>query len=80
MFGELHDLHHELPEYNDRIHELKLKGGHFRRLFDEYNELAHEMVRIQQQIETPSDEIVEGLKVKRLNLKDKLYVMLKEDS
>ena len=77
MFGELHDLRHEFPEYNDRIHELKIKSDHFRRLFDEYDELAHELVRIQQNIETPSDEVVEGLKLKRLNLKDKLYSMLK---
>jgi len=77
MFGELHDLRHEFPEYNDRIHELKIKSDHFRRLFDEYDELAHELVRIQQNIETPSDEVVEGLKLKRLNLKDKLYAMLK---
>jgi len=78
MSRELHDLHHEFPEYNDRIHELKMKGGHFRRLFDEYDELAHEMVRIRQNIETPSDEVVEGLKVKRLHLKDQLYAMLKK--
>ena len=78
MFGEQHDLHHEFPELNDRIHELKMKGGHFKRLFDEYDELAHEMTRIQQNIETPSDQVVEGLKVKRLNLKDELYAMLKK--
>ena len=77
MFGEIHDLHHEFPELSDRIHEMKIKGGHFKRLFDEYDELAHEMVRIQQQIETPADDVVEGLKVKRLNLKDQLYALLK---
>jgi len=77
MFGEMHDLHHEFPEYNEKIHDLKIKGGHFRKLFDEYDELAHEMVRIQQQIETPSDEVVETLKVKRLRLKDELYSLLK---
>jgi len=77
MFGELHDLHHEFPEYKDKIHELKMKGGHFRRLFDEYDELAHEMTRIQQNIETPSDEVVETLKLKRLHLKDKLNALLK---
>lgn len=78
MFGELHDLHHEFPKYNDKIHELKMKDGHFRRLFDEYDELAHQMIRIQQNIETPTDEVVEALKVKRLHLKDQLYTMLKQ--
>lgn len=77
MFGEQHDLHHEFPEYNDKIREMKMAGGHFRKLFDEYDELAHEMIRIQQEIETPSDDVVEALKVKRLHLKDELYSMLK---
>lgn len=79
MFGEQHDLHHEFPEHNDKIHELKMKSGHFKRLFEEYDELAHEMVRIQQNIETPSDEVVESLKMKRLHLKDELYSMLKQN-
>ena len=78
MFGELHDLHHEFPEYNDRIHELKMKGGYFKRLFDDYDALAHELVRIQQMIETPADDVIESLKVKRLHLKDQLYALLKE--
>ena len=79
MFGEQHDLHHEFPEYNDKIHDLKMKGGRFRRLFDDYDELAHEMIRIQQEIETPSDDFVESLKVKRLRLKDQLYAILKKE-
>ena len=79
MFGELHDLHHEFPEHKNKIHELKVKGGHFRRLFDEYDELAHEMTRIQQNIETPSDEVVSTLKLKRLHLKDQLNAMLVAD-
>lgn len=79
MFGELHDLHHELLEHKDKIHELKMKGGHFRRLFDEYDELAHRMIRIQQNIETPSDDVLESLKLKRLHLKDELNAMLVAD-
>mgnify|MGYP000084717947 CR=1 FL=1 len=57
-----------------------MNDGHFRRLFDEYEELAHELVRMQQNIKTPSDEVVEGLKFKRLNLKDMLYAILKGNS
>ncbi len=77
MFGEQHDLHHEFPEYEQKIHDLKMTNGHFKRLFKEYDDLAHQMTRIQQEIETPSDEVVEELKVKRLHLKDQLYQMLK---
>ena len=32
----MHDLHQEFPEYHDEIHDLKVKGGHFKKLFDEY--------------------------------------------
>ncbi|HIO91221.1 MAG TPA: DUF465 domain-containing protein [Leucothrix mucor] len=77
MFGEAHDLHHEFPEFNDQIHELKLSNGHFQRLFKEYDELSHTLKRVEQEIETPSDEVVEEMKKERLHLKDQLYVMLK---
>ncbi|PID49788.1 MAG: GTP-binding protein [Proteobacteria bacterium] len=76
MFGEAHDLLHEFPEHKDRIHELKMENTHFARLFEEYNELDHQLHRIQQCIETPSDEVVEELKKKRLQLKDELLLML----
>lgn len=76
MFGEHHDLVHEFPEFKDRIHELKMGDNHFARLFKEYDELDHELRRIQQDIETPSDEVVESLKKRRLQLKDDLFGML----
>ncbi|MGM0594216.1 MAG: YdcH family protein [Pseudomonadota bacterium] len=78
MFGEHHDLVHELPEYRDKIHEMKMNDAHFAKLFDEYHEVDHEVRRIEQEIETPSDEYTEELKKKRLNLKDQLFVMLKQ--
>lgn len=77
MFGEHHDLIHELPEFRDKIHELKVSNAHFARLFDEYHELDHEVRRIEQGVETPSDAYLEDQKKKRLHLKDQLYAMLK---
>lgn len=77
MFGEHHDLIHELPEYRDQIHTLKLSNAHFSRLFDEYHDIDHEVRRIEQGVETPSDVYTEDLKKKRLHLKDELYGMLK---
>ncbi|PID47400.1 MAG: GTP-binding protein [Proteobacteria bacterium] len=76
MFGEHHDLVHEFPEYKEKIHELKMSDNHFARLFDEYDELDHKLRRIQQEIETPSDEVVEEFKKRRLHLKDQLFQML----
>jgi len=76
MFGEKHDLIHELPEHKDRIHELKLSSAHFRKLFDEYHEIDHEVLRMEEGIETPSDAVLEETKKKRLYLKDQLYHMI----
>jgi hypothetical protein len=76
MFGEAHDLLHEFPEHKERIHNLKMENNHFARLFDEYHELDHQLHRIQQDIETPADEVVEELKLKRLHLKDNLLEMI----
>lgn len=79
MFGEKHDLIHEFPEYKDRIHELKTSNTHFAKLFDEYHEVEHEVRRIEENIETTSDEYLEEQKKKRLYLKDQLFAMLKDE-
>ena len=78
MFGEHHDLIHELPEYRDKIHQLKLSDPHFAKLFDEYHALDHEVHRIEQGIENPSDEYTEELKKRRLALKDALFQLLRQ--
>ncbi len=78
MQGEHHDLVHELPEFREKIHELKVSNSHFAKLFDEYHEVDHEVRRIEQEVETPSDEYTEELKKKRLYLKDELFAMLKQ--
>ena len=36
---EKHDLHHEFPAMNEKIHELKLSNIHFKKLFDQYHEI-----------------------------------------
>lgn len=73
---EKHDLHHEFPEYYDRIHELKTHDSHFARLFEEYHDLNREIFRIEEGIENTTDEYLEELKKKRLLHKDKLYSMI----
>jgi len=70
---EKHDLHHEFPEYYDRIHELKINNSHFARLFEEYHTINREILRIEEGVENTTDEYLEELKKKRLLFKDKLY-------
>ena len=71
-----HDLHHEFPDYHNRIHELKTSNSHFARLFDEYHEINREITRIEEGVENTSDEYLEELKKKRLSHKDQLYSMM----
>ena len=71
-----HDLHHEFPEYYDRIHELKTNNSHFARLFEEYHDLNREILRIEEGVENTTDEYLEELKKKRLLFKDKLYSII----
>lgn len=78
MLGEKHDLIHEFPEYKDKIHELKTTNEHFAKLFAEYHEIEHEVRRIEEGIETTSDDYLEEQKKKRLYLKDQLFEMLKQ--
>lgn len=77
MALEKHDLIHELPEHRERIHELKMSDAHFARLFEEYHEVDHEVHRIEEGVETPSDEYVHEVKAKRLRLKDDLLRIIK---
>jgi uncharacterized protein YdcH (DUF465 family) len=78
MLGEKHDLIHELPEHRERIHELKTSDENFRKIFDEYHELDHQIIRMEEGIETPSDDVLEELKKQRLFLKDQLFAMIKD--
>jgi len=77
MLNEKHDLVHELPEYRDTIHELKISNKHFSRLFDKYHETDHEVHRIETGVETTSDEYLEEKKKQRLHLKDELFQIIK---
>jgi len=74
--GEKHDLAHELPEYKDKIHELKMNNNHFSRLFEKYHDVTKEVERIEDGIENTSDDYLEELKKQRLALKDEMFAML----
>lgn len=77
---EKHDLLHELPEHKDAIHHLKMHDAHFAKLFDQYHETDKEVHRIEENIETPSDEYTHERKVERLALKDELLKIIQAHS
>ncbi len=68
-----HQLIEEFPEHADRIHELKENNSHFKKLFDEYDDLDHEVFRIETNSEPASDATLNNLRVQRVKLKDELY-------
>lgn len=78
MFGESHDLPQEFPEHILRIHQLKERNPEFAKLFNEYHSVDREVRRIEQNLETVSDEYAEDLKKRRLALKDRLYAMIRD--
>ena len=73
---EKHDLLHEFPELQEKIHDLKITDAYFRKLFDEYHELEHQIHRINVGAEIATDNFLHELKAKLLFLKDGLYAYL----
>lgn len=78
MGVEHHDLHHEFPEFNDKIHALKMNDHHFRKLFDEYHELTLEIEKMENEVTPVSSKTEEDYKLRRVLLKDTLYDILKQ--
>ncbi len=76
MLGENHDLYHELPEYEDRIDDLREQDEDFARLFTEYHEVNRRVERTEEGLEAHADAYTEELKKQRLLLKDRLYHIL----
>lgn len=72
-----HDLVHELPEFRDQIHSLKLSNTHFAKLFDEYHVVNREVMRLESEDVPVADAAFDALKKQRLQLKDELYNILK---
>jgi len=71
-----HELAEEFPAQKAKIHELKLSNRHFAQLADKYHDLNREIHRAEVGVEAMSDESLETLKKKRLQLKDELSSLL----
>ena len=74
---EKHDLHHEFPEYDELIHELKMSNHHFKKLFDEYHSVNKSIINIETN-QVYTDDELKQLRVHRLFLKDALLNELKQ--
>lgn len=73
---EHHDLVHELPEYAEQIHNLKMHNRHFRKLFDDYHALTRSVENMENEITPRTTQDEEIAKRERLRLKDELVEMI----
>jgi hypothetical protein len=71
-----HELHEEFPEKAATIHTLKSSNAHFARLAEEYHTLNRSIHRMETNVEPADDATIEGLKKKRLHLKDEISKIL----
>ena len=68
-----HDIAHEFPEHLEKMRSLKKSDAHFVKLIDEYDEDNHAIKLFELGGAVISDEALEVLKKKRLNIKDQIY-------
>lgn len=71
-----HYLTQEFPEYETKISHLKTEDEHFKKLFHQFDELDHEIYRIESDAEPASDDALNDLRKKRVHLKDEIYQFL----
>ena len=54
------------PEYRTLISKLKQENAHFAKIFDEHNDLDHEIIRLEKDPVTSGLDDIEVLKKKKL--------------
>ncbi|MEW5676109.1 YdcH family protein [Flavobacterium enshiense] len=74
-----HILTEEFPEFAQKIHNLKTEDNHFKKLFQEFDDLDHEIYRIEADAEPASDDALNELRTKRVHLKDTIYSYLQQN-
>ncbi|WP_286828869.1 MULTISPECIES: YdcH family protein [Kordiimonas] len=73
-----HALREEFPEFADKLPRIEESDGHFRRLAEEYRSVNRAILELEAGDETNPHFDEEGLRKKRLFLKDEIYALLKE--
>jgi uncharacterized protein len=71
-----HNLTTDFPEFTEKIHDLKVHNAHFKKLFESYDELDHEIYRIETDTEPSSGATLNQLRTERVRLKDEIFNFL----
>ena len=74
-----HDIAHEFPEHQEKIHSLKTTDAHFAKLFTAYDEDNYAIKKYELGGAVITEEALEELKKKRLSTKDQIYQRLLKD-
>ena len=67
-------------EYRDLITELKTSDRYFQNLFEKHNTLDQKIKNMEAHLEPGTPDEIEGLKKKKLAIKDELYTLLQKIS
>ena len=68
-----HPIVHELPKHAATIKHLKGTSDQFRKAYNEYHHLDDSIYRIEEEIDSATDQELEDLKLRRARLKDWLF-------
>ncbi len=77
MLGEIHDIVHEFPNYQDLVKELHEQDPKFAQLMDEHDQLDTKIRDLEGLNQPTSDARMEDLKKHRALLKDRIYDILR---
>ena len=77
MLGEVHDIVHEFPNYEELVKELHDKDTEFAQLMDDHDRLDAEIRDLEGLNQPTSDVHMEELKKHRALLKDRIYEILR---
>jgi uncharacterized protein YdcH (DUF465 family) len=71
-----HQLTIDFPEFAEKIHTLKMENAHFKKLFENYDELDHAIYNVESDTEPKSDEVLNKMRIERVRVKDEIYQFL----
>lgn len=71
-----HQLTIDFPEFAEKIHTLKMENAHFKKLFENYDELDHAIYNIESDTQPKSDDVLNKMRIERVRVKDEIYQFL----
>jgi uncharacterized protein YdcH (DUF465 family) len=75
--SEHHSIASEFPEFQQKIHYLKMSDAHFKKLCDSFEEVDKSVARAESRIELLSEDEESALRKERLLIKDQILEILK---